>query len=216
VLVNSKTEREDAMNAYAAEYSPEFTMETDEFAFEEEYTGEAGVFSEAELMELATELLEVSDENELDQFLGKLIKRAGRAVGKFVKSPAGKAIGGVLKGVAKKALPIAGGAVGGFFGGPLGAQLGSGLASAAGSAFGLEAYEMNEQDEQFEGAKQFVKMAGDTVQQALATGGANAAAAAQAAAQKHLPGLFGGRGGQAGGKSGKWIRQGRNILVVNA
>jgi len=48
--------------------------------------------------------------------LGNLIKKVGGAVGKFVKSPVGKAIGGVLKGVAKKALPIAGGALGAYFG----------------------------------------------------------------------------------------------------
>lgn len=213
------------MNAETtAEYSPEFTMEQFEFGYEQEYTGEsgmyeAGVFSEAEMMELATELLEVSNEEELDQFLGNLIKKAGRAVGKFVKSPVGKAIGGVLKGVAKKALPLAGGALGGFFGGPLGAKIGSGLAGAAGSALGLETYEMSQEDEQFEGAKQFVKMAGDTVQQALADVTGNAAAAAQAAArasaQRHLPGILGGRAG-TGTRSGKWIRQGSNILVMNA
>src|SRR5262249_39671962 len=146
-------------------------------------------------------------------------KKAGSALGKIVKSPIGQAVGGVLKGVAKKALPLAGGALGGFFGGPLGAKIGSGLASAAGSALGFESGEMTQGDEQFEGAKQVVKMGGDTVRQALADAGGNAVAAAQAAAvaaaQKHLPGILPGRGGLPG-KSGKWIRQGGNILVVNA
>ena len=53
-------------------------------------------------------LLGVANEEELDHFLGDLIKKAGRAVGKFVKSPVGKAIGGVLKTAAKTALPLAG------------------------------------------------------------------------------------------------------------
>ena len=211
------------MSPNNSEYAPEFTMEAGEFGFEQmEYTGEdtGEVFSEQELMELAAELLEVNDENELDQFLGKLIKRVGRGIGKFVKSPIGKAIGGVLKGVAKKALPLAGGALGGLVGGPLGAKIGSGLASAAGSALGLENYEMSEEDEQFEGAKQFVKMAGATVKNTLAAGGTNAAAAAQAAAQgaarQFAPGIFGGGGGAGGGKGGRWVRRGRHILVLNA
>ena len=93
------------------EYNPEMeAFEGEQFAYEAPWSGE--VFSEAELMELAAELLEVRDEAELDLFLGNLIKRAGKAIRQVVKSPVGKAIGGILKGAAKQALPIAGTAVG--------------------------------------------------------------------------------------------------------
>jgi hypothetical protein len=103
------------------EYSPEL----ESFEFEDsEWSGEGEVFNEAELMELAGELLEIDSEAELDQFLGKLIKRVGRGLGRVIRSPIGRAIGGFLKGVAKKALPLAGTALGGVFGGPLGAQIG--------------------------------------------------------------------------------------------
>ena len=75
--------------------------------------GETGdVFGEAEEMELASQLMEVSNEQELDQFLGDLIRRAGRALGGFVSSPDGQAIGGILKGAARQILPHAAGAVG--------------------------------------------------------------------------------------------------------
>jgi hypothetical protein len=84
-----------------------------EFEFEGGSTFE-GPFSEAEEMELASALLEVGDEAELDQFLGDLFKKASRAVGGIIKSPIGKALGGMLKGVAKKALPMVGGALGSF------------------------------------------------------------------------------------------------------
>ena len=47
-------------------------------------------FNEMEEMELAAELLEVTDEAELDQFLGKLLKKAGRAVGRSAEKPAGR------------------------------------------------------------------------------------------------------------------------------
>src|SRR5215510_12400071 len=117
-------------------------LEAESFQFGEaeapwqEYSGE--VFNETEQMELAAELLGITSEAELDRFLGDLIKKAGQAVGKFVSSPTGQALGGILKGAAKQALPIVGGALGGYVGGPTGAKVGSQLASAAGKFFGLE------------------------------------------------------------------------------
>ena len=83
--------------------------------------------------------MEITNEQEVNYFLGNLIKRAAGAIGKAVRSPVGQAIGGVLKAAAKKALPLAGAALGGAVGGPLGAKIGSGLAQAAGGALGLEA-----------------------------------------------------------------------------
>ena len=99
-------------------------------------------------------LLEVRDEAELDRFLGSIFKKAAKAVGGIVSSPIGKALGGVLKGVAQKALPLAGTAAGAFFGGPLGAQIGGEWAPAAGKAVGLELQELNQEDREYEGAKQ--------------------------------------------------------------
>jgi hypothetical protein len=49
----------------------------------------------------------VRDEQELDQFLGTLIKQASRALGRLVGSPDGQAIGSILKGAAKQLLPHA-------------------------------------------------------------------------------------------------------------
>jgi hypothetical protein len=70
------------------EYSPE--MEA--FEFEQGFKASPdSVFHEAEEMELAAELLEVSNEQELEQFLGDFIKKAGKAIGGIVKSPIGKA-----------------------------------------------------------------------------------------------------------------------------
>ena len=100
-----------------------------------EWLGET-VFSEAEEMELAAQLMEVNSEEELDQFLGDLIRKAGRALGSFVSSPSGQAIGGILKGAVRQILPHAAGALGTFVGGPLGAQISSGLASMAGERDG--------------------------------------------------------------------------------
>ena len=186
---------------------------------ETEWGGETGVFSEAEAMELASELLEVTNEEELDLFLGDLIKKAGSALGKVVKSPIGQAVGGLLKAAAKKALPLAGTALGGVFGGPLGAQIGSGLASAAGGALGLEAEAGGGMSAAIEGAKKFVQASGGAVKTALQAAPATSpAAAAQAAVtgaiKKHLPELLA-NGHARPGRSGRWVRQGRNIIIMD-
>jgi len=181
----------------------------------------AGVFNEQDEMELAAELLEISDEQELDQFLGDLIKKAGSAIGSVVKSPIGQAIGGVLKTAASKAIPIAGGALGAYFGGPLGAKIGSGLAGMAGQALGLELEGLSPEDKEFEASKQFVRFAGETVRQAMQAGpGTDPAAAAQTAAAQaartFAPGLVDGAGG--GGRhhkrSGTWIRRHNQIILL--
>jgi len=210
-------------NLETFEYNPQMETYETEWGAETEWGGETEVLSEAEVMELAGELLEVTNEAELDRFLGDLIKKAGRAIGTVVRSPIGKAVGGWLKGAAKSVLPVAGGALGGFVGGPLGAKIGSGLASAAGSALGLEA-EMSQEDREFEGAKNFVKVAADAVKSAVAAPpGVNpvevAKAAVRAAVERRAPGILGGaaaRGpGSKFGRTGRWVRQGRNVIIVN-
>jgi len=209
----------------------EFTQEaapfqSEEFEFQDFETGQE--MSENEEIQLAHELLAVNNEQELEQFLGSFLKRAVSTVGQFAKSPIGKAIGGVLKGVAKKALPMAGTALGGYIGGPLGAKIGAGLANAAGKAVGLEQETFGEGEElEFEGARQFVRIAADTARQAAAAtaAGADPRAAAQAAAvnaaRKFAPGLVGAAAGSAMGAagagqramSGRWLRRGRRIVL---
>ena len=212
---------------------PEFSNE--QFEFEQnEWSPESGTFNESEEMELATELLGVSNEGELDRFLGDLVSRATKAVGSFARSPIGQAVGGVLKGVAKKAIPMAGSAIGNYFGGPLGAKIGSGLANAASDALGLEG-EMANEDREFEGAKQFVKLAAQTAAQAAsAPQGSDPRAVAQqaavAAARALAPGLLAGMSAGPGGapgmaphgpagagvKSGRWLRRGNKIVLYGA
>lgn len=200
----------------------EYTPQMESFEYEFESTS-GGAFSEAQEMELAAELLEVGNEAELEQFLGDLIKKAGKAVGSFVKSPVGKAIGGVLKGAAKVALPVAGGALGAYVGGPLGAKIGSNLAGMAGKALGLELEGLSQEDREFEAAKQFVRFAGETVKNASSPNAVPdprkaAIDAATAAAKIYAPGFLGRRGagasGATGGKSGRWTRQGNTIVVM--
>ncbi len=179
------------------EYSPELeNYEYEQYEYgESEWNTETGVFSEAETMELAAELLEVSSEAELEQFLGGLIKKAGQAAGRFIKSPVGQQLGGLLKGAAKQALPMLGSAVGGYFGGDSGAKIGGQLASSAGQIFGLELEGLSLEDQEYETAKSFVKFAGEAAKNAATapqTGHPKKIAqqAATTAARQHAPGLL--------------------------
>jgi uncharacterized protein (DUF697 family) len=127
--------------------------------FAELVTGEtagAGLTAEEE-MELAGQLLEVSSEAELEEFLGNLVKRATRGVKKLARSGVGKALVGGLKNVAKTALPMAGGALGSFVPG-VGTALGSTLGSMASNLFELELESMNEEEAEFAVAQEIVRM----------------------------------------------------------
>lgn len=111
-------------------------------------------------MELAHELAEIHTEQELEEFLGKLIKSVGRVASGFVRSPIGKMLGGVLKGVAKTALPMIGTMVAPGIGTALG-----GLASRL-----LEVQEqemMTEQEAELEAARRYVQWARGTTRYAM-------------------------------------------------
>jgi len=142
------------------EHEHEYEAEAEaEAEYEQEYEHEAeSPLSEAQEMELASELLEVSNEAELEQFLGGLFKKAARGIGNFARSSSGRALGGMLKGFAKKALPIAGTALGTAFGGPLGGKIGGGLGRVASGLFELELEGLTHEDREFEVARQFVRL----------------------------------------------------------
>jgi len=199
------------------EFNQEFMGETDGETFE--YSGELG---ETQELELAHELLSVSNEQELDMFLGKLVRKAGRAIGNFARSPIGRGLGSVLKSVARKALPIAGGALGTLVGGPLGGAIGGKLGAAAGKLFELELEGLSPEDREFEIARAYVRFANAAANNAAALQGRGAAMAPQAvlktaltrAAQQHAPGLLrptGVRGRLP--QSGTWTRRGRTLVI---
>ncbi|MGH9842892.1 MAG: hypothetical protein ACREEM_29490 [Blastocatellia bacterium] len=168
------------------------------FGFESGMYGEADMgspFSEAEVMGLASELLGVTNEAELDQFLGNLFRRGAQAVGGFLRSPTGQALGGMVKDVARQALPTVGRAVGARFGGAAGGDVGGQIASRFGSLFGLELEGMNQEDQEFEAAQKLVRVAGAAAADAAAapptaSPEAAAKAALMTAAKQFAPGLL--------------------------
>jgi hypothetical protein len=190
-----------------------------------------GPFSESEEMELAAELLSLESEDEVEQFLGKLFKKAGGVKGIF------KSLGTVLKPIAKAALPIAGKVAGSFFGGPVGGAIGGKLGTFASKLFEMELEGMDPGQMEMEVARRVVRLAGTAAQTAASSPAsaspmATAKAAVASAAQQHAPGLLRGRFGRrlTGGapfypsipggprrcrqKSGAWIRRNGKLILL--
>jgi uncharacterized protein (DUF697 family) len=196
-----------------------------ETQYEEEYEtqGEGVLGGELEA-EFANQFLEVQSEEELEQFLGDLVKKVAKGVGGFIKSPVGQALGGALKSVAKTALPMAGAALGSFVAPGIGTAIGGKLGSAASNLFELELEGMDREQAEYEVAKKYVRFAADATRKvALANQDVppwslvNSAVAD--AARETAPGLLASGNGRSRSRQatgGRWVRRGRRIVVLGA
>lgn len=148
--------------------SSEFEMEDYEYynmEQEEEITDREGTFNEMTEMELASELLSLNNEMELDHFFGGAFKKVLGGLSGILNSPQGKILKDLLKNVAKKGLPLAGAAVGTALGGPLGTAVGSNIGNAASKMFELELEGLSNEDREFEAAKAIVRLSGNAIRQ---------------------------------------------------
>jgi hypothetical protein len=233
--------------------TPEFEFEDYEFENEGNYqyenathgeiTDSEGSFSEETEIALASELLSINNEMELDHFLGlKLLKRAVGGFSKLLKSPAGALLKkGFLK-ILGKALPVIGGVVGGPAGALVGNTIGATVASDPNEAkelFELELEGLSNEDGEFEIAKAFVRFAGNAAKEAHDNETGNAAKDAELAmiraARRFAPGLLRPRnygynrnrysrhdqnddtGDNSNmGDNGRWYRRGNKIIIQNA
>ncbi len=185
----------------------------------------AASLGEPREMELATELLEVSGEQELEQFLDNVLSSVQGAAGRFAQSDTGQAVGGILSDALKDAiaqmLPMAGQAIGQWISPGQGGDTGQRLGTAAGSLLGLELEGLSSEDREFEVARQLVRFASAAAQKAAnapPTVPAPAAArtAVQQAARTYAPGLLPrlqGRSTRMWPRSGRWVRRGRAIVL---
>lgn len=105
----------------------------------------------------AGDLLEVSDERELEEFLGGLVNKAVGAARRFASSPRGKAVGSALKQALKDALPSIGRAIGNRVS-PGAGDLGAQLAGDLGSALEVELEGYSQADRDFEAARHLVRL----------------------------------------------------------
>jgi hypothetical protein len=193
-------------------------------------TVESGELTEEDEVDLAAELLTITNEDELDQFIGKFFRRVGRGIRRIARNPVFRAVGGMLKGVAKRALPIVGGAVVSFIAPGVGTAIGGSLGQAASKLFEVDLEAMSDEDAQFEVARRYVRLTDAALRQAArmpttADPRQTARRALAAAARLHAPGLAralgsaprGRRGGLYSPRStGRWIRRGRHIVVFGA
>lgn len=153
--------------------------------------------SEDEVEELAYELLGVSSEDELDQFLGNVFKKAWRGV-KTVARAAAPHVGRFVKGIAKKALPTVAGALGTFVGGPVGGAIGGKLGAAAANLLEVDLQGLNAEEAEAEVARRVVRVAASSARRAARTSPrvhprTAARSAVVRATTAHLPGLLGHR-----------------------
>lgn len=185
-----------------------------EFEFEDEDENNGGAVMNEE--SLAAELLSVSNEDELEYFIGGLLKAVVPAVKNFAQSSAGKAIGGALKSAAKAALPTVGAALGSAIPIPgVGTAIGGMAGKALAQALEFEAGGGGA-DQEFEAAKQVVRLGAEAAKSAAqAPPGANPNAVAMNAVKSALRTIQGGGmpGAQGHGASGRWIRRGRQIVL---
>jgi hypothetical protein len=130
-----------------------------------EITNSESSFSEETEMELASELLSIRNDAELDHFLGDLFKKAVGAVGGLLGGGQGNILKGIIGTVAKKVLPLAGTAAGTFFGGPVGAAIGGQLGQAASGLFEMELEGLSNEDREFEVARAVVRFGGNAARQ---------------------------------------------------
>jgi uncharacterized protein (DUF697 family) len=204
-------------NNHEFEYNNEMNGETS-YETEGEISHNEGTFNEVTEMELASELLSIQSEMELDQFLGKLFKKAVGAATNFARSSTGRALGSMLKGLAKKALPLAGKALGSFIAPGIGTAIGGALGTAASNLFELELEGLSAEDREFETARAFIRFAGNSAKRATSTRAANPSSAARTAivnsARRYAPGLLA-RRGYGGNINVVDHRDGSNINVVD-
>ena len=215
--------------SYEDEWGHEALEFEDEYEWEQE-TMEVGELPLTEMQEteLATELLEIASEDELEQFLGKMFKSVSKNVGGFMRSGVGRALGGALKQVAKKALPIAGGALGSMLMPGVGTAIGSKLGSMASNLFELELEGMPQEQAEFEVARRYVRLSALAARNAaLAPRTLPPRVVARTAllnsAQVTAPGLarqlsrWGYTDTPYGGaqiaKTGRWIRRGNKLVI---
>lgn len=134
--------------------------------------------AEAEEMQLAAELLGISQARELDPFLGRLLRQAPGAAARFLQGPAAPQLGALLKATALRALPAA-----------QGARAGRKIAEDAGRLFGVELEGLSNEDQEFQVARRFVRFARDAALRAASAAAPDGRRAFLDAARALAPGL---------------------------
>lgn len=183
-------------------------------------------------IELAAELLSVSDEQELDEFFGKLLRRGrGR-----LRSPARRKLKNLLRKGTRRVLPFGGSTL--FVDDSAPPDVDQDTPDDGGDPdidprqmFGIETEGLSPEDRDLEIARRVVRLADDAAQRLSDAPSGDATQAARRAlldaAQRHAPGLASHMRGSAGKSSitpssrsndsaGRWIRRRGTIVLLGA
>jgi hypothetical protein len=196
---------------------------------DESATGELGAqLSESQELALASELLEINSEEELEQFLGDVWERTKAAASQAYNSDAVQSAIPGLKAVARAVLPKAATYLANAYAPGTGDIAGAGVEAAVNQWLNEELEGLSGEDREFETARQFVRFLNAALQCAARMPArvpppVAAQTAISDAARSHLPGLVpfltqlvgtptnGARDG--GSSTGRWFRQGSSIVI---
>jgi hypothetical protein len=167
-------------------------------------------FSEDEVEQFATRLVDITNEQELDGCVRDLLRRGARTADPPPPPPVLKPLGGFLKSAIRRALPMAGGALGNVIYPGVGGLVGSAIGAGAGGLLGPEYEGVASEDQEFEVAKRLVRMVGTAIQNAAdgsSTADPTTAAksAVVTAAEAYLPSLV------ESSRRRRWRRRRRDI-----
>jgi hypothetical protein len=170
------------------------------------------LLTKEEEMELALELLSVSDESELDRFLHKLLEKSWRGVRRVAPTLVSP-ISGVLKTVANATLPWVADVARGLPG-PLPAVAGPALASVVSRALQREMEGVRTGDDELEVSRRFVRLAAMAARRAVTAPDAGVPAATMKAIRT-VSTQMQNTDGAASAVAGRWSRRGNHIVVSN-
>ena len=162
--------------------------------------------------ELAGELLDVTNESELENFLGGLVAETARNSGGRIPAGTGRALVDVLRKTAGRTLPTLTTALGD----KIGLAAGPAAAETAARVYGVELEGMSAEDRDYEIARQFVRFAQAAAARAARAPAPAAVDAALAAARREFaPGLLPSESAFPDGpQTGPWIRRGNSIVLI--
>jgi hypothetical protein len=169
-------------------------------------------------LELAAELLDVTNESELEGFLGRLVAKTARKVGGRLSVGTGRTLVAALRRTAERTLPTLTTALGERME-PV-TRAGPSAAERAARVYGLELEGMSAEDRDYEIARQFLRFAqAATARAARATAQAPVTTvvnrAVADAGREFAPGLLPPeRSTATGPRPGPWDRRGTNVRLI--
>lgn len=212
-----------AMNRMLLGYSPDFDLfdGVSDAGLEPTRADREAVAFDTESTGQAAELLDALGRPGFAAMLGRLVRRTALDSGRALKDSVAAELVGLLEGAARRALP------------PSSASVATDAAAASARAnrfFGIELEGLSPEDKEFEAARRFVQLSAEAARQA-ALGpaqlppGQAARRAAALAARRYAPGwvqalvpapvLATAQPSSSFARTGRWLRRGPGVIVLN-